>query len=122
MIAHCLSVPEATVSEATLKFNNVTNDVADGALEINCIVDLLQMDCQFALKTIENMFDGAQPRMARRAADQTVAVHVDQMAHVVVFVRNQIVAQKRFSIIVRNVSDDCCRKATASWTVAPALT
>jgi hypothetical protein len=57
-IVRTLSVLEATVSEAILKFNNVTNDVVDGALEINCIVDFVQTDCQFVLKTIENMFDG----------------------------------------------------------------
>jgi hypothetical protein len=56
---------------------NVTNNVVDSALEINCIVDLVQTDCQFVLKTIENIFDEALLRMAtmaRRAVDQTVAI------------------------------------------------
>jgi hypothetical protein len=42
-----------------------------------------------------------------------LAFHVDQMAHIVVFVRNQIVAQKCFSIIVRNVSNDVLQESNS---------
>ena len=101
------------MSEVILKFNNVTNAVVDSAMEINCIVDLVKTDRQFVLKPIENIFDGAQPRMVRRAEDQTVAVTVDQIAHIVVFVRNQIVAQKCFSIIIRNVRDDVLQESNS---------
>jgi hypothetical protein len=99
------------VFKVILKLKNVANNVADRALEIDSIVDLVKADRQFVLQPLENVFHGSLPGMVRRAVDQTVPIDVDQMAHNAVFVCRQIVAQKGSLIHNWNVSDDVLQES-----------
>jgi hypothetical protein len=99
------------VFKVILKLKNVANNAADRALEIDSIVDLVKTNRQLVLQPIKNAFHGSLPRMVRRAANQTVPIDVDQMAHNAVFVCQQIVAQKGLLIRNWNVSDDVLQES-----------